>query len=728
LGGMTSHEYDALDRKTKVTDARGGGTRFGYDPVGNLVAVTNALDQVTRFTYDPNGNQTSVINPLNQITTNFYDALNRLVTTVNPLGHTNRTVYDALGRRIQTIDALNRTNLFAYDSVGRLTQVTDAATGTSKFSYDNVGNRLVTTDPNNRSVTNTFDALNRLVQVREAGGGVYQFAFDGVGNRTNQIDPKGQIIRSAYDANNRRTSLTYPTGSPVTFAYDANGNRTNLTDGLGVTSYQYDALNRLVSVTDAFGKTVSNGYDANGNRIALNYPGGKTVTYGYDSLNRMISVTDWLNGMTAYTYDSAGNLIHTTIPNASTAHYDYDTASRLTGLTNTAPNGAPISSYRYTLDALGNHTQVSQLEPLDNTPVTGQFSYTYDADNRLTSAEGQPHAHDANGNMTALNATNLLSYDFEDRLSKTVFGVTNQYQYDGAGNRKVAVYSGVATRYVLDLNSSLSQVLAETDGSGNATAHYVYGLGLVSQINPDGTPYYYHYDSRGSTIAMTDTSGAIVNAYAYDPFGLVRDILEIRENHFRYLGRHGIMDENNGFSYIRARYYSAKRGRFLTKDPLTGTDGDPQSLNRYIYALNNPVRLIDISGLSAQEVSGTTRNYVTSDTSPLHNYLISPETLGLAQTSQTASVFNSATTRISSGITRTGNLLFGLLERIEGAILPWSPLGTVSAGVEIAENWMPVAQDAASVRRGNAPTLSGTTYLQLIRNDLDLDRVYGTSP
>ena len=56
------------------------------------------------------------------------------------------------------------------------------------------------------------------------------------------------------------------------------------------------------------------------------------------------------------------------------------------------------------------------------------------------------------------------------------------------------------------------------------------------------------------------------------------------------------MDEGNGLTYIRARYYSPELGRFITKDLLTGKDGDGQSLNRYVYAVNNPVRYIDADG------------------------------------------------------------------------------------------------------------------------------------
>jgi RHS repeat-associated protein len=77
------------------------------------------------------------------------------------------------------------------------------------------------------------------------------------------------------------------------------------------------------------------------------------------------------------------------------------------------------------------------------------------------------------------------------------------------------------------------------------------------------------------------------------------------------------MDEGNGLYFIRARYYDPETGRFLTKDPLTGKDGDTQSLNRYVYALNNPVVFFDISGCSPLEGPGLVANFASSDT--LHN-------------------------------------------------------------------------------------------------------------
>jgi RHS repeat-associated protein len=301
-------------------------------------------------------------------------------------------------------------------------------------------------------------------------------------------------------------------------------------------------------------------------------------------VNRLIRVTDWLGNTTSYNYDADGQLTGAANSNGTAASYAYDAASHLISLNNSA-----ISRYQYSLDAVGNCVHVSQVELVQTTPVAGSFSYAYDNDNRMVTSEGQTQTFDANGNMLSISGTNLLSYDYENRLTQSAFlGTTNSYQYDGLGNRMSASRSGALTRYVLDRNSPLTQVLVETDAGGNITAYYVYGLGLVSRIDSGGNVRYYHFDSRGSTVALSDVTGKVLEAYAYDPFGQPINRI-ISTNRFRYLGRHGVMDEENGFLYLRARYYSTKHGRFITKDPTTGKDGDSQSLNRYIYALNNPV-------------------------------------------------------------------------------------------------------------------------------------------
>jgi hypothetical protein len=48
--------------------------------------------------------------------------------------------------------------------------------------------------------------------------------------------------------------------------------------------------------------------------------------------------------------------------------------------------------------------------------------------------------------------------------------------------------------------------------------------------------------------------------------------------------------------YFRARYYSPLAGRFISADSIVPEAGNPQALNRYSYALNDPLRYIDPSG------------------------------------------------------------------------------------------------------------------------------------
>lgn len=155
---------------------------------------------------------------------------------------------------------------------------------------------------------------------------------------------------------------------------------------------------------------------------------------------------------------------------------------------------------------------------------------------------------------------------------------------------------------MLDTNTALTNVLAETDTEGNVQAYNLYGLGLIARFRSDETVSYYHYDSRGSTVALTDQAESIIGSYAFSPFGMLLADSGVTDNPFRYLGKHGVLDERHGLSYVRARYYDAGQQRFLSKDPYLGESRRSQTLNRYAYATNNPIRMVDVSGYSASEV------------------------------------------------------------------------------------------------------------------------------
>ena len=124
-------------------------------------------------------------------------------------------------------------------------------------------------------------------------------------------------------------------------------------------------------------------------------------------------------------------------PNNTKAAFTYDIAGRLTGLSNTKSDSTVISSYSYTLDAIGNHKNVVQDEPLIPLIPAQNVAYTHDAENRMSDAGGVVNTFDTNGNMTG-RGSDTFTYDYNDRLiQSSIGGVVTQYRYDGVGNRLV---------------------------------------------------------------------------------------------------------------------------------------------------------------------------------------------------------------------------------------------------------------------------------------------------
>ena len=157
--------------------------------------------------------------------------------------------------------------------------------------------------------------------------------------------------------------------------------------------------------------------------------------------------------------------------------------------------------------------------------------------------------------------------------------------------------NGQMTRFVIDPNRGLPEVLAETDSGGTVLRRYVYGYGLVEQIDSASAASYYHYDPTGSTLALTNAAGSVSDSYAYTPYGETTSNGST-VNPFRYVGKLGVMDDGNGMQYMRARYYRPDVARFMSLDQLAGSADKPQSLNRYAYVLGNPVMGVDPSGFS----------------------------------------------------------------------------------------------------------------------------------
>ena len=152
--------------------------------------------------------------------------------------------------------------------------------------------------------------------------------------------------------------------------------------------------------------------------------------------------------------------------------------------------------------------------------------------------------------------------------------------------------------------------MAEFDGDiGSQVASYVHGAAvdeLLVCTNGNGTCYY-HHDAIGSTVALTNTNGQMVEQYSYDVFG--QPILKNATgtviadsaygNRFLFTNREWLASV--GVYDYRNRSYLPSEGKFMQVDPLRFYGGD---IDLYRYVHNNPTNLIDPTGLCPKDNRG----------------------------------------------------------------------------------------------------------------------------
>lgn len=103
---------------------------------------------------------------------------------------------------------------------------------------------------------------------------------------------------------------------------------------------------------------------------------------------------------------------------------------------------------------------------------------------------------------------------------------------------------------------------------------------------------YVHHDHLTGTSVMSDSSGTLISSIACSPFGLTRSGSVSTDIKFT-----GQRLDGTGLYYYGARYYDPQIGRFISADSAGQHLTNPQTLNRYSYVVNNPLRYTDPSGL-----------------------------------------------------------------------------------------------------------------------------------
>jgi len=418
----------------------------------------------------------------------------------------------------------------------------------------------------------------------------------------------------------RLKRITDPVGQ-IDFEYDSLGRVHTVTEGNATITRTYDDRDRLESFTDSSGNTIGYEYDGSGNLKKLIYPDLKEVTYTYTTgawegsgeiphlrdpegdmsgsegvncpaADRLDAITDWGNRTVDFQYDADSRLQIVQLPNNTRRVYSYDFAGRLAAVRQEQTStGNLIVELTYQYDALDRIEQETGTpEP---TPFTVPIALmTYDADDRLDTFNGLQCMSDLDGNLVTgpLNG-NLTGFTFDARNRLVEVGNAT-FGYDADGRRVSKTENGTATSYVHDPQASLSRMLTAT--TSNSTTFYVYAPGgmLLYEDSPAGLRVP-HQDYRGSTVALSNATGAVIGRVVYGTYGEVVSRTGDTDTRFLFHGAYGVEADANGLCLMRARYYNPETRRFLNADPI----GFGGGTNWYGFVQGIPTIHVDPAGL-----------------------------------------------------------------------------------------------------------------------------------
>lgn len=654
-GKVERNDYDHRGRLIRQINRLNQTTTFTYDGNGNILTSTNALGETTSFVYDHDDRLLEVINPRGSRMSYAYDAVGRRIRTTDPIGRTEQTVFDEVGNVIQTFDAsgtrtlqityderdlpirtenalghivsveydalmrktratdeLGRMTTFRYDELDRLVSHTDAAgrTGTATYRTDDMVDRI--NPPGAGQIWLEYDPSNNLIDIFDPNGAPETFRYNSRHQLSRYISLANRIIDFRYD-NVGRLIESDPAGNQDkrrVYTYDDNDKLLTVSTPAGPEDFResertYDPLGRLSTYTrfreegdQTVLETLTYAYDPAGNLSRLRYPDGSSVNYTYDPADRLIQVTDWAGRRTDITWDDRDNITRIDFPNGTRRQLNYDAAGQLIHREDLALDGSVIVAYAYGYDASGRlQSEVTTPEPPPIAPVPARF--TYDNQNRLTSYNASPVQFDADGFITSAPAAPHLATLTYNQRARLTASAGYDFHYDEEdrleGWHAQGAEASQATRFFVNPAAALSQILTSTGPTGNR--RFVHGVGLFYEEDvATGEIRVFHYDYRGSTVALSGNDGSVAGRVVYSPYGRVASRQGQTETIFLYHALYGVVTSPEGLNYMRFRWYAPELARFLTRDVHYGSVANLGSMNRFAFARGNPAMYVDPEG------------------------------------------------------------------------------------------------------------------------------------
>jgi RHS repeat-associated protein len=547
------YSYDAANRLTRVTDARGFDTVYEYDAQNRIVTITDPEGRAEQiaykgelvtqrtapdgavtdyaFNYDDANRQllSKITGPetaagrmvmdtthnragklVRRITNGRtdeevkYDTAARAQTSTNARGFSTRTTKSEFGQVIEVAHPDGGTQKASYSSLNlEMIDETDELGVRTEYTVDSAGNRLQKTEavgtPDQRITEYVRNALGQVTRATikgrtEANGTVTQDAtwqvdYDSLGQIERVIDPENHSHRFVFDRAGNTARYTDPRGNATRFEVDAHGN--------------------LTKTTNALGHSTTLSYDKVGNPTTVLDARGKTAQTIYDAMNRRKEAINAVGGRRLTQYNGQGSAVRETDEDGRSTSYEFDNFQRFAKVADALANATTLG---YTV---ADGTQAGQIGTLLAPNQVQYPTFTqqtkYDARERPTN-QTLTHAN-AQGPENLVSAT---SYDQRGQvLTETdANGKTRSYGHSPLGRLLEATDAlGNKTKAQYDVRGNLIQL---EDAKGNITRfEYDRNNRLVKETLPLGQATGYQYDAAGNLAQRTDPLGTRT-LYTYD--------------------------------------------------------------------------------------------------------------------------------------------------------------------------------------------------------------------
>lgn len=547
----------------------------------------------------------------------------RLTDTTDPDKGASHSDYDDRSQATSTKDARGIVLAALYDGLGRKTELRDtSSTGTlrAKWVYDTISGAKGQLASSSRysggqeykSSVVAYDRLYRplraSVTIPSAEGalaGTYLSAttyndsgtVQGVGYPKAGDLAANTVAYTYEDATLRPIGVSGPlnltgstsyslTGKPLQYSLAANGGKTTYETNTYQWGTQRLATSRVdrqdVTGVDQF-NTYS--YDEAGNVLSVSdtsRSGTDNQCFGYDYLGRVAEA--WAQSTTGCATAPTTGVLGGPAPYWSSYTYD-KVGNRLTETQHGATTGASDTSRSYHYPdpgAVRPHT----LGSVDTTvgTVKSTDSFTYDV-------AGNTHTR-----LLGNGTSQTLDWDAEGHLTKVTQPVegssdkVTDYLYDANGNRLIGRTPTETTLYL----GATEITLAKGATTAKGTRYFDLGGGHQAVQANDGTISFTLADHHGTAQLSVNATTQVLSQRRTLPFGGLRGTVPTTWTGTRgFVG--GTTDTATGLTHLGAREYDSATGRFLSVDPVF-TATDPQQMNGYTYANNNPLTYSDPAG------------------------------------------------------------------------------------------------------------------------------------